>query len=175
MFGSKALGLPEVYVPSFEVKVAGSPLPEQVARRITRVLVTEPQDPPSHFSLQLHDPGLELIGAADGLFAEGARIEIGLGYVGDVRPMFRGRITAVTAQFPDSGPPAVDVEGTDDLHQLTRGTAHDRFEEADSDIVRKMVADRAGSGWRSTTRSRAPARGCRCTSRTTPSSRTSRR
>jgi phage protein D/phage baseplate assembly protein gpV len=141
MFGSNAAGLPEVYVPSFEVRVAGSPLPEPIARRITRVSVTEPQDPPNHFSLQFYDPGLELIGTVDGLFAEGAKVEIGLGYVGDVRPMFKGRITAVTAQFPESGPPVVDVEGSDDLHKLTRGTAYGSFEEADGDIVRKMIAD----------------------------------
>jgi phage protein D/phage baseplate assembly protein gpV len=139
MFGARRL--PEIYVPSFAVKVAGSPLPESIARSITRVSVTEQQDPPSHFSLQFYDPGLELIEAADGLFVEGAKVEVSLGYVGDVRPMFKGRITAVTAQFPESGPPVVDVEGTDNLHKLTRGTAHRRFEEADSDIVRNIVAD----------------------------------
>ena len=143
MFGSRTRGLPEVYVPSFELKVGDSPLPEPIARRITRISVTESQDPPNQFGLQLFDPELKLVGASTGPFAEGAKIEIGLGYVGDVRPMFQGRITAVSAQFPESGPPVVDVQGTDELHKLTRGTAHRSFEDtqADSDIASTIATD----------------------------------
>ena len=139
MFQFEAGGLPKVYVPSFEVKVAGVPLPEPVARRVTYVAVTESQDPPNDFGLQFYDPELSLIEAAGGPFVEGARVEIDLGYVGHLRPMFSGRITSITAQFPESGPPVVDVQGTDDLHKLTRGTAHRRFEEADGDIVRQIA------------------------------------
>ena len=140
---ANVLGLPEVFVPTFRIRVADAPLPEAIARRITRVSVTESQDPPNQFALQFYDPELKLIDAASGLFVEGAGIGIDLGYVGDVRPMFQGRITAVTTQFPESGPPVIDVEGTDQLHKLTRGTAHRRFEETqpDSDILAEIARE----------------------------------
>ena len=144
MFEFEAGGLPKVYVPSFEVRVGGAPLPEQIARRITSVAVTESHDPPNDFSLQFYDPELSLIEAARGPFVEGARVEIDLGYVGHLQQMFRGQITSITADFPESGPPVVHVQGTDDLHKLTRGTAHSRFEEADSDIVRQIAQEMMG-------------------------------
>ena len=144
MFAFESGGLPKVYVPSFEIRVAGGPLPEPIARRVIQVSVTESHDPPNDFSLQFYDPELELIEAAAGLFVEGAEVEIDLGYVGQLRPMFKGRITAVTAQFPESGPPVVDVQGADDLHKLTRGTAYRPFEQADSDIVRQIASQIGG-------------------------------
>ena len=47
--------------------------------------MTESQDPPNQFGLQLFDPELKLVATATGPFAEGAKIEVRLGYIGNLR------------------------------------------------------------------------------------------
>ncbi|MCP3956373.1 MAG: hypothetical protein GY719_00825 [bacterium] len=126
--------LPSIYVPTFDIKVEGRPLPPAVARRVTKVSVTEHSQPPSQFSFELYDPKLELIGKRDGLLhegllKEGRHVEISIGYVDNTQRMVTGRITALSADFPSSGPPTVRVDGFDLSHELTRGTV-DRTDSA---------------------------------------------
>ena len=116
--------LPDIFVPTFEIKVDGAPLREDVAKQIMQVSVTQTLADPSNFSFQLYDPKLELINPENGLFTEGKKVEISLGYVGNLRKMITGKISSLTADFPASGPPTLQVEGFDFLHDLTRGTAH---------------------------------------------------
>ncbi len=139
---------PEIYVPTFEMKVGGRPLDQNTAKTVLDISVVEHQDPPSRFSFRLNDPTLKFINREDGLFVEGVRVEISLGYVGDTRKMMVGEISGLTADFPSSGPATLSVEGFDLLHGMTRGTAYRRFEIPDHQIVSEIAS---GMGLRCST------------------------
>ncbi len=119
--------LPDIFVPTFEIKVDGSPLKEDVAKSVLEVSVTEHLGPPSQFSFRLNDPKMDFVKQQSGLFTEGKRVEISIGYVGKTRAMIVGEISALSADFPNSGPVTLLVEGFDLLHRLTRGTIYRTF------------------------------------------------
>ena len=125
----KPQSLPDVYVPTFEMTVGGQKLETSLAKSIMDITVTELLNAPSSFSFRLNDPKLALIDEKNGPFKEFTRVEITLGFVGvgKTRKMILGQISALTADFPTSGPATVEVQGFDLLHQLTRGTIFRKF------------------------------------------------
>jgi phage protein D len=138
--------LPDVYVPTFDLRVGGSPLARDVARSILDVSITEQRDLPGHFSFRLNDPTLRFIDGVDATFTEGKQIEIILGYVGRVASLIVGEISALSADFPTDGPATLEVEGFDLLHRLHRGTVYRRWGDdagdqglADSEIVTRIA------------------------------------
>ncbi|MGH9936310.1 MAG: phage late control D family protein [Blastocatellia bacterium] len=140
--------LPDIFVPTFEIKVSGLPLEGKIAKSILDVSVTQHLNPPSQFGFRVNDPRLELIDAQGGVFTEGSRVEVSLGYVGNTRKMIVGEISALTADFPSSGPATLQVDGFDFLHRLTRGTFYRRFEGSrpnsgppDSQIVERIASE----------------------------------
>jgi phage protein D len=134
--------LPDIYVPTFDMKVERRALNPAIAKTILDISVTEHLSPPSQFQFQLNDPQLELIKPEDGLFKEGTRVEISLGFVGNTRRMMDGEISALTANFPNSGPATLQVEGFDLMHRLTRGTIYRPFGLiADSQIVTRIAKE----------------------------------
>ncbi len=120
--------LPDIYVPTFEIAVNFVPLPLPIAKTVLDVSVTERLDPPSQFGLRLNDRQLKLIDPQAGLFTEGSRVEISLGFVGNTSKLITGEISALTADFPSSGAATLQVDGFDLLHRLTRGTCYRTFE-----------------------------------------------
>jgi phage protein D len=122
MSGFGALLLPDIYVPTFEMTVEGVPLELPIAKQVLEITVTQQLDPPCAFHFRVNDPKLSLIDPQSGKFTEGTRIEISMGFVGNTKKLIVGEITAVTADFPDSGPATIEVEGFDLSHWLTRGT-----------------------------------------------------
>jgi len=140
--------LPDIFVPTFEIKVSGLPLEQKIAKSILDVSVTQHLNPPSQFGFRVNDPRLELINAQGGIFTEGSRVEISLGYVGNTREMIVGEISALAADFPNSGPATLQVDGFDFLHRLTRGVFYRRFEGStpnsgppDSQIVSQIASE----------------------------------
>lgn len=140
--------LPEIFVPTFEMAVNYVPLPLLTAKSITQISVNEHSDPPNQFSFQVNDPTMELINAQGGIFTEGSRVEISLGYVGNLRKMIIGEVSSLEADFSSSGPATLTVNGFDLLHRLTRGTFYRRFEGPtpnsgipDSQIVSQIAAE----------------------------------
>ncbi len=119
--------LPDIFVPTFEMTVNGSPLKPLIAKTILSISVTEHLSPPSEFQFELNDPMLEFIDKQEGLFKEGSRVEISLGFIGNTRKMMVGKISALTAHFPNSGPATVTVAGFDLMHAMTRGTIYRKF------------------------------------------------
>jgi phage protein D len=136
--------LPDVYVPTFELSVGGEPLSMLIAKSILEVSVTEHLDPPGRFSFSLNDPKLEFIRKTGGLFTEGTRVEISLGFVGNTRRMIIGEISGLTANFPSSGPAMLQVEGFDLLHRLTRGTINRTFDNLPDSQIVTQLANEAG-------------------------------
>ncbi len=140
--------LPDIYVPTFAMTVNGVPLPGPVAKTVMEVSVTQQPDVPASFRFRLNDPTLDFIDAQTGVFTEGARVDISMGFVANTKTLIVGEISALTADFPDTGPATLEVEGFDFLHRLTRGTFYRRFGGpdpstglADSQIVTQIASE----------------------------------
>ncbi len=123
--------LPNIYVPTFDMAVNYVPLPLPIAKLVISIGVTQHLDPPNTFRFRLNDPKLLLADPQTGLFTEGARVDISMGFVSNTRKLIVGEITALTADFPNSGPATLEVEGLDLLHRLSRGTFYRRFDGPD--------------------------------------------
>lgn len=145
LFSSKKL-FPDIWVPTFEIKIDGTALPEDVAKSVQQVSVTQTLGQANDFTFQLNDPKLKLINK-DGLLTEGKKVEISMGYVGKEkkRKLLVGKISAVSVSFPSSGAAAIQVQGFDRSHELTYGTFYRRFEPSlpDSQIV-NQIAEKIG-------------------------------
>lgn len=143
LFSSKKL-LPDIWVPTFEIKVNGTALPEEVAKSVEQVTVTQVLGQADSFMFQLNDPKLKLT-KKDGLLTEGKQVEISMGYVGKEkkRKLLVGKISAVSVSFPSSGAAAIQVEGFDRSHELTYGTQYRKFEQSmsDSKIVSEIASE----------------------------------
>jgi len=157
MIGLSAQLLPDIYVPTFEMKVNGAPLAAQIAKQVMEISVTQSFDPPKSFQFRVNDPTarlndptakLSLIDPTSGTFTEGTRIEVSMGFVGNTKKLITGEIATISADFPDSGPVTIELQGFDLAHGLTRGTIcrtwggpgpQDGM--ADSDIVAQVAAD----------------------------------
>jgi phage protein D len=140
--------IPDIYVPTFDMKVDGVPLDPQIARQVMEISVSQTLDPPMAFQFRLNDPMFTLIDPDDGIFTEGTMIEISMGSVGNTKKLVTGRITAVSMDIPDNGPATAHVEGFDLAHGLTRGTVYKIWGGpdptdgmADSDIVTQLVGE----------------------------------
>lgn len=130
-------------VPDYVVRVEGVPLPPAVRRAIVSVTVTHQVNQPASFQMQVNDPQLLLIDAAQGLLAEGRRVEIDVGYAGNTLPVIEGEIAAIGVNLDDGGGLTLQVEGFDGLHTGTRGTGYRQFREdqSDSAVVRQIAGD----------------------------------
>ncbi|HZT32867.1 MAG TPA: hypothetical protein VFA33_23475 [Bryobacteraceae bacterium] len=140
--------LPPIFVPAFDLTVNYVPLPPPIASSVMDITVSLYLEPPGEFTIRLNDPKLDLINQQGGLLAEGARVEISLGYVGQTQRVMVGEVVALTADFPNSGPATLHVEGYDLLHAATRGTAYRRFDGPtpdsglpDSQIVSQIASE----------------------------------
>lgn len=145
--------LPDIYVPTFEMKVEGDTLKPEIAKTILEITITEYLSGSSSFSFRLNDPKLEFIQKKDGLFNEGKKVEISIGYVGSksnnapkTRKMIVGKITALTADFPNSGPATLEVQGYDLSYCLTHGTYYRKYDPptSDSEIVKDIASKKIG-------------------------------
>ena len=138
-----AFALQGMLVPDFSVRVEGVPLPPIVRQAITSVTVTQQANKPASFQMQVNDPQFVLTDAAQGLFGEGRRVEIAIGYVANTLPVIEGEITAIGVGLETSGGLTLNVEGFDDLYAGTRGTGYRQFREdqSDSAIVRQIAGE----------------------------------
>jgi phage protein D len=132
-----------VLVPRFSLAVEGVPLPAPVMAAFLSVSVAQEANEPASFQLEVNDPQFLLVEAAGGLLAEGRRVEIALGYVGNTLPMIEGEISAIDVNLDEGGGLTLGIEGFDGLHAGTRGTASRSFDEGKSDsaIVREVASE----------------------------------
>ena len=150
MFGLSLQLLPDIFVPTFAMKVDRKPLDTQTAMLVSEINVSKSLDAPNSFSFRINDPTMALIDRQKGRFTEGTMVEIAMGYVGNTKVLITGEVTAVTADFPDDGPASFEVQGFDLAHRLQRGTIYCLWggpgpsdAKTDSEIVSK-IAQKAG-------------------------------
>lgn len=132
-----------ILVPDFSVLVEGFPAPPAVRQAIVALSVSQQANQPASFRMQVNDPRFELVDATQGLLAEGRRVEIALGYVGNTLPIIEGEITTLDINLEGSGGLTLTIEGHDALHAASRNGGDRQFDEnqSDSAIVRAIAAD----------------------------------
>lgn len=130
-------------VPDFAVTIEGVPLIAPILKSILSVSVTQYASGTSSFSMQINDPTFQLSDIAQGIFSEGKRVEIFMGYVGRTQSMIKGEISAVSVELEESGGLTLSVQGFDRLHSATRGTPYRKFRvgQTDSEIVAEIASN----------------------------------
>jgi phage protein D len=157
-------GEPEpFYVPSFQVKIEGRKLPNDVLNDVTQVTYKDKVDDLDSFEITVnnwdadqlrfkYEPPEKGIG---GMFDPGQRIELYIGYVKNLRKMLIGVITTLQPNFPETGAPTLTVTGVNILHGFRKKQHTWSWEgKTDSQIAREIalnpVSDnRPGLGLRS--------------------------
>ena len=139
----------DFYVPYFQVKIAGRPAGQDVARDILQASYKDNLTEIDSFELNINNWDAETrdFKYSDGdLFDPGKEIELWLGYYGkdSLRLMIRGQITALHPSFPAGGGSTLAVSGLNVLHKLrTKQESHAYESKTDSQIA-KEIAGRLG-------------------------------
>jgi phage protein D len=128
-----------------EVAVNGSPLGDDLTRRMTEVRVDDNLMLPDAFLVRLADPELRAIGG--GPFEVGAEVEIKLAS-DDARSLvsvLKGQVTTLEPEFGEAGA-VLCARGYDHSHKLHRVPRTQTYQQMTAaDIVRRVAA-RAGIG-----------------------------
>ncbi|MFQ5812407.1 MAG: phage late control D family protein [Anaerolineae bacterium] len=127
------------YVPRFEIKVQGSPLPEDVVRDVMEVTYEDSVDKIDSFTLTINNwdaekrapkyvdleekpkPGSPEAKVTAMLDPDpNKKVELYMGYQGNRRLMMTGFITTLEPNFPQSAAPTLTVRGLNVLDKLRR-------------------------------------------------------
>jgi uncharacterized protein len=143
---------PNYFAPTFRIVINGNRLAADVSKHIQRVSVVsrlDRQDMMDTSSLTLVNAYPEMRWTHNerdrSLLAIGNTIAIQLGYVGEEQDLFFGDVTSVSANFPASGTPTVDVEGRSWLHRLNRIPRTRTFlDRTDKEIVEEIISGNYG-------------------------------
>lgn len=121
------------YVPQFEVKIGGRDLPQQVVRDVQEVKYRDDVEKIDSFELKLNNwdaevraPKYEPPSSPEraNLFDPGGptdpvkRVEVRMGYLGDLRLMLTGEITTIEPDYPASGSLTLSIRGLNVLHRF---------------------------------------------------------
>ncbi len=121
------------YVPQFQVKIGGRDLPEQVIRDVLEVKYRDDVEKIDSFELRLNNwdaeqqtPKYEPPSSAErqnvfdpgGLTDPVKKVEVRMGYLGNLRLMLTGEITTIEPDFPASGGLTLSLRGLNVLHRF---------------------------------------------------------
>lgn len=144
----------EQYAPSYRIVVKGEELQHGANVDVLSVSVTDTIDRADSFTFTMRDRhpdpkrlfagGTQLKWMDSDLFDEGNEVEIHMGYVDDLRLMVRGKIKAVSSNFPESGQPTLQVTGYSPFHDLQHRRRRKPFESATDSDIAKEIADEMG-------------------------------
>ncbi len=133
------------YAPEFQVKVNGQDLADEVIHDILQTKYTDSIEKIDSFELSLNNwddqrfrPKYEPPSQPprQGLFDPGKRVELRMGYAGDLRLMMTGEVTALEASYDESGPMTLTVRGLNQLHRFRAAQHTYAWEnETDSNIA----------------------------------------
>jgi phage protein D len=142
--GSIARGQ-DFWVPSFEVKLQGRPLSQEVVRDILQVTYKDNLEQLDSFEITINnwDAGKRAFKYSDrDLFDPGKSVELWMGYFGrdPLRRMITGEITSLRPSFPASGPPTLAISGLNLLHRLrAEQKSQSWVDMKDSEIARQIA------------------------------------
>jgi phage protein D len=125
------------------VRINGADVPPAVDADLIAVTVQEDLDAPGMFTLRLINWDMDkraVTWADDDRFAEGAKVEILMGYGDQVQTLIAGEITGLEPEFSIDDIPTLTVRGYDRRHRLLRGRRTRSFTRLkDSDIAQRVI------------------------------------
>ncbi|MDT7578852.1 MAG: uncharacterized protein QOK35_112, partial [Pseudonocardiales bacterium] len=127
--------------------VNGAALPLPTLQDVRAVTVEESVDEPSTFSIELSnwdDEKLQVAWSDGPLFDVGNAVEIGLGYLDDVRPVLLGEVTSLEPVFTAATTPTLTVGGYGYAHRLARTRRTRSFAAMKDSAIAAQVAREAG-------------------------------
>ena len=121
------------YAPAFEIKLSGSPAPSKVMRDIMEVTYEDSVEKIDSFTLTVNNwdaenRALKYVGTNPSgpdagnatLFEPGSKVQLSMGYQGDIRPIITGLITTVDVEYAEGGSSRLTVRGLNVLDRLRR-------------------------------------------------------
>ncbi len=138
--------MPEALTASFQIKISGSPLAEKFYNALERAVVDTSLHMPDMATLEFRLPTLADL---DGELASvGQEVEIlargnpAVDRPADPKPLFKGKITAIEAQFEEGDAPKLLVRAYHSSFNLHLGTKYRSFVQVtDSDIASKIMGE----------------------------------
>lgn len=112
--------MPKYYAPDFEVRIQGLTVAADVRQSVLELTYDNHLDQADMFSLRLADPQSRFIDSP--LFAIGNRVEIHLGYVGQLRPVMLGEVAALEPSFGAGASPTLTITGYDKSYRMRHNT-----------------------------------------------------
>lgn len=133
-------------VPSYQIRVNGSSLPEAAQHDLLAVDVYDDLDVPSMCTLLLDNGDIidNKFWSDDALLAEGSTIEIQMGYLNNTVKVFDGEITGLELEFEVSAALRLIVRGHDRRHRLLRGSKTRAFVKKKDSQIASQIAGEAG-------------------------------
>ena len=121
------------YAPAFEIRLSGSPAPSKVMRDIMEVTYEDSVEKIDSFTLTVNNwdaenRALKYVGTNPSgpdagnatLFEPGSKVQLSVGYQGDIRPIITGLITTVDVEYAEGGSSRLTVRGLNVLDRLRR-------------------------------------------------------
>ncbi len=133
-------GEPDKLVPDFKVKLNGQPLSDALRECLYTIEVQQSLTLVSMAVLVFDNPGAIVSDAGE--VGSGVEVEIELGYLGSLSPVFKGEVISIEPNFPQGGNPYCLIRAYDKLHRMRRGTKQRTFlEQKVSDIVTSIAGE----------------------------------
>lgn len=131
--------------PTFKVLVNGSELPDEAALDILELSVSDYVEGAGSFTITFNNWNSQTqeFKYVDGdLLAEGAKVEVKVGFVDDEKSMMQGEVTALEPEFAAAAAPVLKIHGYDLLHRYRRGRNTRSFANMkDSQIAEQLAGD----------------------------------
>lgn len=137
----------EGLAPEVRLRVDGQDVPLEAEADVIEVSVLQDVSAPGMFAVRLMNwdlDKLQFTWSDDPLFAEGAEVEVLMGYMGELEPVFVGEITGLEPEFRADETPTVTVRGYDRGHRLLRGRKTRSFIQVKDSDIAAQVAEEAG-------------------------------
>lgn len=140
----------DFYVPTFEVRLRGRPLGDDVVRDITQVTYREDLEKIDEFELTINnwDADTRDFKYVDtDLFDPGKELELFMGYYGgdELTLMVTGEITSLKPSFPAAGQPTLAVNGLNLLHRFRKGQVSKTYLQKTDSQIAQEIGGRVGA------------------------------
>ena len=133
--------------PTFKVLVDGSELPDEAAIDILEVRLSDFVEGAGTFTVSFNNwnsQTQEFKYSDGGLLAEGAEVEVKVGFVDDQKSLMKGEVTALEPEFAAGAAPVLKIHGYDMLHRFRRGRNTRSFTNMTDSQIAEQIAGTLG-------------------------------
>jgi phage protein D len=139
----------DFYVPTFQVKLRGRPLGQDVVRDITQVSYKDHIEEIDSFEITINNwdaQKREFKYIDQDLFDPGKELELRMGYFGKDEPrlMIKGQITSLRPSFPTAGQPTLAISGLNLIHKFRPKQESHTYEQLTDSQIAQQIGSRLG-------------------------------